>query len=232
MKRKTLSLTLCLLTCLALIGVGFAAWLITYNGTAEAQGTIHVETVSEKHYIVNVTTNNLQIKFGTPATMNTSNHWLTATDDTEKEQLSVTFIVRVDQKLDSTTTNGIAVNLAGKETTHATAPTLSWSEVTASDPTDWQSAITKKYVTAFSINVAEELLESGQYQYNVTVSTAWGSHFGGDHPQNPYKYYNSHNMTDIVPTTEIDYATDAKNSLGELYSLLKDVTFSLTLTVK
>jgi len=37
MKRKTLTLTLVLLSCLALIGVGFASWIISANTTKEME---------------------------------------------------------------------------------------------------------------------------------------------------------------------------------------------------
>ena len=41
MKRKTLTLTLSILACLALIGVGFASWIISADTSATAQGSLY-----------------------------------------------------------------------------------------------------------------------------------------------------------------------------------------------
>lgn len=40
MKRKTLTLTLSILACLALIGVGFASWIISAGKTETVTGNI------------------------------------------------------------------------------------------------------------------------------------------------------------------------------------------------
>ena len=48
MKRKTLTLTLSILACLALIGVGFASWVISAGKTETVTGNIVVDDVSDK----------------------------------------------------------------------------------------------------------------------------------------------------------------------------------------
>ena len=52
MKRKTLTLTLSILACLALIGVGFASWIISADAIKEAEGNIIVDTVTDKSYVI------------------------------------------------------------------------------------------------------------------------------------------------------------------------------------
>ena len=47
MKRKTLTLTLSILACLALIGVGFASWIISADTSTTAQGSFIVDTVTD-----------------------------------------------------------------------------------------------------------------------------------------------------------------------------------------
>ena len=47
MKRKTLTLTLSILACLALIGVGFASWIISANTSTKAEGSFIVDTVTD-----------------------------------------------------------------------------------------------------------------------------------------------------------------------------------------
>ena len=52
MKRKTLTLTLSILACLALIGVGFASWIISADATKNEKGNIIVDTVKDKSYVI------------------------------------------------------------------------------------------------------------------------------------------------------------------------------------
>ena len=47
MKRKSLTLLVCLLACLALGSVGFAAWVITNDANAQDTGTIRVDVVKD-----------------------------------------------------------------------------------------------------------------------------------------------------------------------------------------
>ena len=59
MKRKTLTLVLCLLTVMSLVGVGFASWVINANASEDVSGNIVVDTVSDERYnisVVNLTT--------------------------------------------------------------------------------------------------------------------------------------------------------------------------------
>ena len=48
MKRKTLTLVLCLLTVMSLVGVGFASWVIDADASAPVEGNIIVDTVADK----------------------------------------------------------------------------------------------------------------------------------------------------------------------------------------
>ena len=48
MKRRTLTLTLCLFSLITLFSVGFAAWVITGGTTTDAQGSISASTVTDK----------------------------------------------------------------------------------------------------------------------------------------------------------------------------------------
>ena len=70
MKRKTLTLTLSILACLALIGVGFASWIIFANAVDKAEGNIIVDTVADKTYVVSGSwlDGKSSITFGAPAT--------------------------------------------------------------------------------------------------------------------------------------------------------------------
>lgn len=52
MKRKTLTLTLSILACLALIGVGFASWVISADTSTNATGSFIVDTVTDNRLVV------------------------------------------------------------------------------------------------------------------------------------------------------------------------------------
>lgn len=96
MKRKTLTLVLCLLSCLALIGVGFASWIITSNTEQNAEGNISVDTVTDNRLTVETSwlDEKNSIVFGWKEGSYT-NSWLQNTDPTYKENLTVTLVVTV-----------------------------------------------------------------------------------------------------------------------------------------
>lgn len=97
MKRKTLTLTLSILACLALIGVGFASWIISADAAKKAEGSFIVDTVNDKSYKVEGTWlgNQSKITFGAPATMNEVNPWLTNNSEGKTENLTVTYQLSV-----------------------------------------------------------------------------------------------------------------------------------------
>lgn len=96
MKRKTLTLTLCLLSCLALIGVGFAAWIITSDTEQEIEGNISVDTVTDNRLSVETSWKDDKnaIVFGWKTGEYTYS-WLKNTDPTYAENLTVTLVVNV-----------------------------------------------------------------------------------------------------------------------------------------
>lgn len=205
MKRKTLTLTLVLLSCLALIGVGFASWIISANTTEEVEGNISVDTVTDNRLTVTTAWLNEKnsVVFGWKEGTYTNN-WLKNTDTNYAENLSVTLVVTVkDAKgnaKDAAATNGVTATIQGDE----------------------------KYTTAKNANLVGELPEAvvekveGQTGvYHVTFTFTWGSTFNG---QNPLEYYNNQGYTD-------ELATAAKTNLDSL-SALKDSKFTITLTVK
>ena len=55
MKRKTMTLVLCLLAALALVSVGFASWVISADANKTVSGNIKVDTVEDKRLSADVT---------------------------------------------------------------------------------------------------------------------------------------------------------------------------------
>lgn len=204
MKRKTLTLTLVLLSCLALIGVGFASWVISTNTTKEVEGNISVDTVTDNRLTVETSwkDDKNSVVFGWKNGTYTNN-WLKNTDANYAENLTVTLVVTVkDAKgnpKDAATTNGVTATIKGDE----------------------------KYTTAETANLVGSLpeavvtkVEGETGVYNVTFTFTWGSAF---ETKNPLEYYNSQSYTE-------ELATEAETNLESL-SALKDSKFTITLTV-
>lgn len=215
MKRKTLTLTLSILACLALIGVGFASWIISADAADKAEGSFIVDTVNDKSYKVEGTwlNNQSKITFGAPATMNnTSDTWLTNDSTDKKENLTVTYQLTV------TYGNGSkAAGIANKITAVVNAP----------ENANYTAAVNGKLIIAPTNATVEETGE-GTGVYNITVTYQWGEHFG---KVNPYTYYNAKTATDTLTDSTTTYMQDAKTSLDTLSKIEEAVKFTLNITV-
>lgn len=217
MKRKTLTLTLSILACLALIGVGFASWIISADTSAKpAEGSFIVDTVTDESYNVEGvwSGNQSKITFGAPATMNnTEKTWLTNDSTDKKENLTVTYQLTVTYG--GTTP---ATGIANKITAVVTAP----------ENESYTAAVNGGLIIAPTNATVEEAPE-GNGKYNITVTYQWGEHFG---KVNPYTYYNLKNATDKLNGSETTYMQDAKTSLETLSEIKESVKFTLSITVK
>lgn len=216
MKRKTLTLTLSILACLALIGVGFASWIISADTSATAQGSFIVDTVTDKSYKVEGVWlgNQSKITFGAPTTMNnTEKTWLTNDSTDKKENLTVTYQLTVTYG-DTTPATGIANKIT--------------AVVTAPENENYTAAVNGKLIIAPTNATVEETGE-GTGVYNITVTYQWGEHFG---KVNPYTYYNEKTATDTLTDSTTTYMQDAKTSLDTLSKIEASVKFTLSITVK
>lgn len=214
MKRKTLTLTLSILACLALIGVGFASWIISANTSTKAEGSFIVDTVADKTYVVSGEwlENKSSIIFGAPDTMNAQNPWLTNNSEGKTENLTVTYQLTVtygDGKK--------ATGIANKITALVTAP----------ENANYTAAVNGKLIIAPTNATVEEAPE-GNGKYNITVTYQWGEHFGN---VNPYTYYNAKTATEKLNGSETTYMQDAKTSLDTLSKIEASVVFTLNITV-
>lgn len=220
MKRKTLTLTLSILACLALIGVGFASWIISANTSTKAEGSFIVDTVADKTYVVSGEwlENKSSIIFGAPDTMNAKNPWLTNNSEGKTENLTVTYQLTVtygDGKK--------ATGIANKITALVTAP----------ENANYTAAVNGKLIIAPKNATVEETAE-GSGIYNITVTYKWGKHFADSAEEgvNPYTYYNAKTATDKLSGSETTYMQDAKTSLETLSRIEASVRFTLNITVK
>lgn len=210
MKRRTLTLTLCILVCVALIGVGFASWVITHESTETQTGNITVDTVDDKSHTITVleADKDLSVYFGAPKEMNTGGAWLTNTV-ADKEDLVASFKIEV--------TNYKTAEVKVAETDGFVIK----NGETVVDTTNYNTLFTH------NITISEFTAKEGEPTTGVatvTITFNWGSAFKGEsdsEPVNPYTYYNRQEFTSTL-------VNEAKTNLNKLAEL-NGSTFVLTI---
>ena len=225
MKRKTLTLTLSILACLALIGVGFASWIISANTSTNAKGNIIVDTVTDKSYVISAASwkdGNSKISFGAPKEMNVTGAWLTNNSTDKTENLTVTYQLTVTYA-DTTPATGLVDS--NKIVATFGAP---------NDP-KYNKAISDGLIIAPESTI---ITETSDGVYEITVTYKWGKHFANSADAtegvNPYTYYNGNGRqaNDIIGETSTTYMQDAKTSLKTLEDIGANVEFTLTIEIK
>lgn len=225
MKRKTLTLTLSILACLALIGVGFASWIISANTSTNAEGNIIVDTVRDKSYVISAASwkdGNSKISFGAPKEMKVTGAWLTNDSTDKTENLTVTYQLTVTYA-DTTPATGLVDS--NKIVATFGAP---------NDP-KYNKAISDELIIAPESTI---ITETSAGVYEITVTYKWGKHFANSADAtegvNPYTYYNGNGRqaNDIIGETSTTYMQDAKTSLKTLEDIGANVEFTLTIEIK
>lgn len=170
MKRKTLTLTLCILSCLALIGVGFAAWVITPTTTDEQVGTIQVDTVTDNSLTVeyNWLDNKSTFVFGEGGTAAKEGDWLTVSADALVKDFDLTLVVTVTDKDGNPTEADVAASIEADANFKQLIPTY----------------VTEPTAVVSTKDAEGKDLAKGTYHVNITID--WGTAF----PEGPLAYYN------------------------------------------
>lgn len=213
MKRKSLSLLLSGLLTVCLTGVGFASWLIVQGEEKEAQtGEVVVEKVEDKKMSITTSWKDSKDTFNFTGVAGANTGWLRS-DTTKPELLSLTLVVTVQNAAyDADKTIDIEFE--------ASNPT-NYTTVTTADKRDADGDQT--YLIAPSISdhaiVETNIAEDGSYTFELPITFQWGNFFEN---KNPYNYYQGKDYSSNV--------TEAKTALGELYSLLDKMSFTITLT--
>lgn len=235
--KKKLTITIAsILSVIVIIGVGFAAWVITNpNVEAAADGTISVETVTDKSYTLTATNPTETISFGAPATPDTAatKGWLVNKEKAENLTATLTLTItykdwsvipeNLKLKIEAGTVSG--KSFVKDETkkfenlvdTILKNPTISYDELTTTTPVSVtmngaEVEIPKK---AFK---KDDLTKTATLE--VTVTFGWGSAFGGD---NPYNYYNKKDYSTGL-------AQEANTNLTNLYNALNGLSYKVTVT--
>lgn len=243
MKSKLTITVASILSVLTLVGVGFAAWVISNPSvSADQNGTITAETVSDKSYTLEaVIAEGDKIVFGAPAKMEAKNAWLTASTGTQTEDLSATLTLTLKYKDWNYVPLNFSVTMKSKKggvddntvftglvSTYITNPKISYSKDDKTNTAEvaMNGAATEISREAFSQNASNPDGESEEKTATlvVTITFGWGDHFKvGAENVNPYVFYNQEGKT-----YEANHA-DANTALTAI-SGLKDVSYTVTIS--
>ena len=223
MKRKSLTLLICLLACLALGSVGFAAWVITADNSDTATGQVRVDVVKDARLQVEAEIVG-NIVFGSRAKSST----VTGTWMQYEKTLDGTLALDENLTITLKLTIGSFSNLKAE----GTALTVTFSD--EEDEVLFESAIAKKYVAALPVvsytkaqleglaNAAADdasKLENDELYLEIDYTFAWGEAFGYT---NPIDYYNG-----LTYTKEL--GDEAFATLNDLNSILNNVSYLVTI---
>ena len=222
MKRKTLTLVLCLLATFALASVGFASWILTnpdVTVTGTTQGDFTVYDATDKSVSVAATVSPTGFIFGAPVSPKTGGSpWLTY-DDMSTAVLSVT-ITLVVTNYESLGTDGLTVEVYDLFADSKLKTAIDNKYIKCTSGTFAQKSITvnKTATNAYSLTktFSKAEIQAGTGTVSFALTFAWGDNLGGE---NPFNYY-------------YDKAFDANvgTKLKALYTALNELEFNLLIT--
>lgn len=243
MKRKTLTLCLSLLACISLIGVGFAAWVISGGDSQEASGNITVDTVTDGRFTIEKPTISEKIYYGMDlqAEASDSTPWLNNNNKSADEKLEITFDVTVVAKSVITLAEGVENTDQNKKAAWEAAAEVTAS-INAIESAAWLTAKEANVVADPIVSVAlKEVTSSADgitgATYTVTVTAKWGDTFKvGDVNVNPYVFYNDgikdvNNAEGLTTTNDIKtWGDHAAHYLG-LVEALANTSYTVKISV-
>lgn len=247
MKRKTLTLVLCLLTVLSLVGVGFASWVISADTSATATGNIVVDTVADQRLELTVLTSSQNIVFAgtTEDYTEPDEAWLTLGGTATNQALTVTYNCSLKYK-------GSDLILTDTLTESGTVKAnvrLSATFVAPTDNTAYNAAKGICFVEPTAASVSNYVLseDNETLTFDVTITYTWGSAFGG---VNPFEFYNETQtvgesetlkrpvdglcgaVTDTTLTETSTWGDHAVYYLGLLQAIDASTSYSITINAK
>ena len=218
MKKKRIIGLITLFMCVALVGVGFAAWVITGDATHEQSGNVQVEKVTDERLKIKaVTLSNSNIVFGKNST-STTNHWL-KNDGIATEVLTTELSFTVENNKQCT---GVDISLE---------PSAECAEA-------YQKAIDDKIIIAPEFEAHQAKKEDeGDATYTYTLTWKWGTEFSLDGEtagKNPFEFYNTYTGEgkDIDNSRKKEGKSNADYALAALQKLytLNEASFKITIT--
>ena len=215
-RRKIITLASLFLCCMAVVGVGFAAWVITGEDTETANGSITVDTVTDERYVIEVLDEHeavdTNVNLGGTGVTNPTD-WLKYTGTAQDLEAVIVVEVKNYDKQKLSLTASITNNSAYKylvDANYINDATVVVSSAPISTRTDDDGV---KYGT-----------------YTITITFTWGSAFAGENPVDFYNGLeggsNGHDLDDTKMNSDIAFQTlSIVENAGEL-------AFTLTVTAK
>lgn len=235
--KKKFSLTLIsILSVVVLVGVGFAAWIITTPNVEEKQtGTITASGVTDARYELTAAITKESIVFGKPSGYSDNNSdWFKPGKDVGDENLTATLTLTLTKPdgitgLDNDVFNNylpdtftFTMNATKAKEVNNTGfnaevtagriknPTISY---TANRETN---ATTKDVTLGTAIEIAKNAFTKGadnKYTLAITITFAWGNN------GNPYTYFHGKTQTPEFVTEALGYDTMKTNLEGVGYEV-------------
>ena len=200
MKRKTLTLVLCLLTVMSLVGVGFASWVISANDSAVANGNIVVDTVTDNRLDLTAPQNAADLVFcGEPTDSYTAltGAWLTFDGDKKVTNLTVTVACKVVLKGgNKLATNGNVTEGKTKVGVKLDATFAPAGNAALTKAIEQGCLTLEKDAVIEAITLSPDKKE---LTFNVVVEYKWGAAFG---TKNPFDFYNE--LSEGVQVRKVD----------------------------
>lgn len=242
--KKKFSLTLIsILSVVVLVGVGFAAWIITTPNVEEKQtGTITASGVTDARYKLTAAITNGSIVFGKPSGYSDNNSDWFKPVDVDNEHLTATLTLTLTDPegnaLDETVFNSHLPDTF-TFTMNATKPG-SGEETTVGANDDFNHAVSKNHVKnptisygavsdtvtlGTAINIAKDAFTKGadnKYTLTITITFAWGTAFTDGTHANPYDYFNSLGYSD----TNAGKALELNDMQGKINGISYEVTIA------
>ena len=230
MKRKTLTLCLCLLAIFSLVGIGFAAWQIAKPATATpVDGTVVAYDATETNATIEMSWKDgkSQFIFGLPTDYsspdNRSYKWFSLTDaaNMQKDNHTVTLDIEVGSASSLIDGSKIVVYLKPNNVAAfnevfngAIAKKINEKDLDYDSDEDGvnDSILIKEYTKA-------ELTASASQ--SIEITTDWGTAFDGG---NPYTVFGSQAFDDTNPNH-----TDCSDNLDKLFNNLSNLGFQLVI---
>lgn len=229
MKRRSLTLLVCLLACLALGSVGFAAWVITNDANAQDTGTIRVDVVKDARLSISAEiTEGEQIIFGAKEKdSSVANSWMKyeETDDAgvklnENLKAKIKIVIGNFDYLDTLT-----ITLT-EDTSAYYAQALAAKYVAALPVITKTAAELKDIADADADD--ENKIENGTLTVYLDIEFKWGEAFDG---KNPIDYYNGFEYSDDLADESIEKLDDLREIFEGTEGSEHTVTYVATVEV-
>ena len=220
---------LSLLSCVALLSVGFAAWwIVTINNQdPTTTGSFTTYTVGQKN--VDVVVNDItpeKIVYGKPASTSTPATWLVI-DDMANEVMEATMTFTVSTAAGtnlSSLIGGVQIEFAssdadtfeeGIDNGYIAAPVITG---TYGNGTSFSIPAYNATTGKVSVTLPDAALNSNTVTVTLTFTFDWGTKTGG---QNPFDYYNKQSY---------DKATEASALLEWVNNNMASANYNVTIT--